>query len=289
MLIRDIFAKEKSTFSFEFFPPKDSIDALALGATLGELRHLKPSFVSVTYGAGGSTQRTTFDVCQYIQHRLGIPAMAHYTCVGATETQLAEGLEYLKSIDIVNYMLLRGDPPKGQTQFTQTQGGYAFARDLVKLARRMGNGTIGVAGYPEKHREAADADADLSHLKSKIDAGGDFVVTQLFFNNAHYFNYVKRARALGITARILPGIMPITLFKQIKRMAELSGAELPEPLRAKLEKVQDDPAAQAKVGIEYAIAQCRELLAGGAPGIHFYTLNKSHATTEIFMALTGKT
>lgn len=287
MLIRDVFAREKTTFSFEFFPPKDSIDALALGATLGELKQLKPSFVSVTYGAGGSTQRTTFDVCQYIQSRLGIPSMAHYTCVGATEAQLVEGLEYLKSIGIVNTMLLRGDPPKGQTAFKVTDGGFAYARDLVALARKVGQGTIGVAGYPEKHRDAANAEADLSHLKSKMDAGADFVVTQLFFNNAHYFNYVKRARAAGITARILPGLMPITQFKQIKRMAELSGAELPEALHKKLEAVQDDAPAQARIGIEYAIGQCRELLSGGAPGIHFYTLNKSHATTEIFMALKG--
>jgi methylenetetrahydrofolate reductase (NADPH) len=285
MNIRDIFAKKKITYSFEFFPPKDSLDALALGETIGELRHLGPDFISVTYGAGGSTQRLTFDVCDYLQNRLGINAMAHFTCVGATEEQLATGMKELQSKGIHNLMLLRGDPPKGQTSFQQTQGGFAQAADLIRLGRKLGDFAIGVAGYPEKHVEAVSAEKDLEFLKAKIDAGGDFVVTQLFFDNAHYFRFVESARKLGITARIIPGIMPVANFKQIKRIATMCGVELPAPFLSKLEKVQDDAKAMTVAGIEYAAKQCRELIDGGAPGIHFYTLNKSHATMEIYKAM----
>jgi len=286
MRITDVFKVQEHTFSFEFFPPKDNVDALALGATIGELRHLKPSFISVTYGAGGSTQRTTFDVCRYIQDRLEIPAMAHYTCVGADAAQLREGLEYLKSIRVKNVMLLRGDAPKGETWKT-VAGGFSHADELVAQARAMGDFCIGVAGYPEKHGEAVSAEADLAHLKRKVDAGGDFIVTQLFFENQHYFNFVKRARAAGIAARILPGIMPITNFKQIRRMAELSGAEIPKVLLDRLTPIQDDPVAVYKAGVSWAIQQCIELLSGGAPGIHFYTLNKSKATMDIYRVVAG--
>ncbi len=285
MNIKDIFAKKKVTFSFEFFPPKDSLDALALGETIGELKQLGPDFISVTYGAGGSTQRFTFDVCDYLQNRIGINAMAHFTCVGSTEEQLAAGLQELKTRGISNLMLLRGDPPKGQTEFKQTAGGFAHAADLIKLARRLGDSAIGVAGYPEKHPEAPNSVEDLKHLKTKLEVGGDFVITQLFFNNEHYYRFVESARKAGIQARIIPGIMPVANYKQIKRIALMCGAEIPPALNAELDKIQEDPKAMANAGIEYATKQCRELLDRGAPGIHFYTLNKSQATMEIYKAL----
>ncbi len=284
MQIKEIFQKQKKTFSFEFFPPKDNMDSLALGETIGELRELKPSFISVTYGAGGSTQRVSFDVCNYLQNRLAIPTMAHYTCVGATAEQLSEGLDYLKGIGIQNLMLLRGDPPKGQTQFQKTTGGFQNAVDLVRLAQKKGGFSIGVAGYPEKHLEATDWDKDMDYLKDKVDAGGDFVVTQIFFDNTHYFRFVASARKRGITARIIPGIMPITNFKQIKRMAEMCGASVPPHVVERLSPIQDDPKKVYQEGVALAVKQCKELLVGGAPGIHFYTLNKSHATVEIFKA-----
>lgn len=284
MQINEIFEKQKRTFSFEFFPPKDNLDSLALGETIGELRELNPSFISVTYGAGGSTQRVSFDICNYTQNRLGIPTMAHYTCVGATAAQLGEGLDYLKGIGIQNLMLLRGDPPKGQAQFQKTSGGFEHAVDLVRLARSKGDFSIGVAGYPEKHLESPDWDQDMDFLRDKVEAGGDFVVTQLFFDNTKYFRFVASARKRGIQKRIIPGIMPITNFKQIKRMADMCGASVPESVIERLSPIQDDPKKIYQEGVALAVKQCKELLAGGAPGIHFYTLNKSHATMEIFKA-----
>lgn len=284
MRITELFEKQKRTFSFEFFPPKDNLDSLALGETIGELRELNPSFISVTYGAGGSTQRVSFDICNYTQNRLGIPTMAHYTCVGATAAQLGEGLDYLKGIGIENLMLLRGDPPKGQTQFQKTSGGFDHAVDLVRLARGKGDFSIGVAGYPEKHLESPDWDKDMDFLKDKVEAGGDFIVTQLFFDNTQYFRFVASARKRGIQKRIIPGIMPITNFKQIRRMADMCGASVPENVVERLAPIQDDPKKIYQEGVALAVKQCKELLAGGAPGIHFYTLNKSHATMEIFKA-----
>lgn len=282
MKVRDLFRLQEQTFSFEFFPPKTDEDIALLFERMQELQPLGPSFISVTYGAGGSTRRNTIDIVCRMQEELGIVSVAHLTCVGHSRSELCEVVDELKDRGVENLMCLRGDPPKGQTTFTPTADGFANAHQLVQLARSMGEFSIGVAGYPERHPECPDAALDLQHLKEKVDCGADFITTQLFFDNRDYFDFCRRARALGITARILPGIWPITNYKQIQRVAQMCGATLPAELRQKLEPVADDQAAVFEVGVAWASRQCEELLAGGAPGIHFYTMNRSHATQRIF-------
>ncbi len=282
MKIRDLFRSQSQTFSFEFFPPKTTEDIEQLFERAQELKPLGPSFISVTYGAGGSTRRNTIDIVCRMQEELGIVAVAHLTCVGHNEGELRDVLAELKTRNVENLMCLRGDPPKGQTNFIPDPNGFANAHQLVRLACSLGDFSIGVAGYPEPHPECPDPTLDLQHLKEKVDCGADFVTTQLFFDNVDYFNFCRRARALGIGLRIIPGIWPITNYKQIQRVAQMCGATLPQALQQKLEPVADDPQAVFEVGIEWASRQCEELLAGGAPGIHFYTMNRSHATQRIF-------
>ncbi len=282
MKVRDLFRSQPQTFSFEFFPPKTVEDIEQLFERAQELKPLGPSFISVTYGAGGSTRRNTIDIVCRMQKELGIVAVAHLTCVGHTETELREVLGELQDRGVENLMCLRGDPPKGQTNFVSDPHGFANAYQLVTLARSLGDFSIGVAGYPEPHPECLDPALDLQRLKEKVDCGADFVTTQLFFDNADYFDFCRRARMLGVSLRIIPGIWPITNYKQIQRVAQMCGATLPAALQEKLEPVADDAHAVVEVGIEWASRQCEELLAGGAPGIHFYTMNRSHATQRIF-------
>jgi methylenetetrahydrofolate reductase (NADPH) len=282
MKVRDLFQIQTQTFSFEFFPPKNAEDVELLFERAKELKPLGPSFISVTYGAGGSTRRDTIDIVCRMQEELGIVAVAHLTCVGHSQHELREVLTELRERRIENLMCLRGDPPKGQTIFTPPPDGFANAYQLVRLARSMSDFSIGVAGYPEPHPECPDRNLDLRHLKEKVDCGADFVTTQLFFDNKDYFDFCRRARALGIASRIIPGIWPITNYKQIQRVAQMCGATLPDELRQKLEPVADDQAAVFEIGVAWASRQCEELLAGGAPGIHFYTMNRSHATQRIF-------
>lgn len=274
-------------FSFEFFPPKDDASTAALMGVISDLRGLNPDFVSVTYGAGGSTRARTLELVTRIKREIGIEAMAHLTCVGHSRKEIGGILDELAGQGIDNVLALRGDPPKGQTEFKPHPDGFRYANELAVEVARGDRFCFGVAGYPEKHIEAPSLEADLAHLKLKVDAGASFIITQLFFQNERYYEFVNHARALDIHCPILPGIMPVTNFAQIQRFATLCGATLPRALVESLEPVQGDPEAVARIGIQFAAAQCRELLQRGAPGIHFYTLNKSRATREILEHLRG--
>jgi len=272
---------QKPTFSFEFFPPKDAEGVERLFETIAELRPYEPDYVSVTYGAAGSTQRLTVELVRRIKQEVGIEAMAHLTCVGATRDDLAGVLGELRTGGIENVIALRGDPPRGETTFKPTAGGFAHAAELVALSLARFDFCIAAACYPEKHTEAVDADTDLRHLRAKVDAGVDFLITQLFFDNSDYFRFVERAREAGISVPIVAGIMPITNLSQVKRFTALCGSRIPGPLLAALEACGADADAVRALGVEHATAQCKALLARGAPGIHFYTLNRSLATRHI--------
>ena len=287
MHIRELFTGERPVLSFEFFPPRSDEAAALLERTIADLRPLNPSFVSVTYGAGGSTREKTIDIVSRIRRDTGIEAMAHLTCVGSTREELATVLDRLADAGVENVLALRGDPPKGQTTFQAVEGGFSYASELVRFIRSNHDARfcIGGAAYPEKHIECGNPAVDLTNLKRKTDEGVDFLVTQLFFDNRRYFDFVARARRCGITQPIVPGIMPITNAASVERMTVGCGASLPFDLAAELDRRRHDAAAVLELGIEHAIQQCVELLNGGAPGIHFYTLNRSHATVEIFQAL----
>lgn len=284
MKITDIFKQKQQTFSFEFFPPRDEVSAVDFGINVGQLMRLAPSFVSVTYGAGGSTQARTFALVDYLQNKIGLTTMAHYTCVGASRDKVIEDIRYLRSINIDNLMLLRGDPPKDVAQFTPHPDGFAYASELIEaVCAEFGHDfSIGAGCYPEKHLEAKSMEIDVLNLKNKVDAGADFLIAQLFFDNEYYFRFVQQAQAAGIRCRILPGIIPLTGYGQIKRFTQMSGTNIPAVLLEKIESAKDNPKRIYQIGVDFAIEQCRELLAKGAPGIHFYTLNKSRATIEIF-------
>jgi methylenetetrahydrofolate reductase (NADPH) len=268
-------------FSFEFFPPKDAEGVERLFETIAELRPYEPGYVSVTYGAGGGTRRLTVELVRRIKHEVGIEAMAHLTCVGATRQELGAVLAELSASGIENVIALRGDPPRGETRFVKTEGGLEHASELVALIRARHDLCIAAACYPENHVEALDAESDLRFLKAKVDAGADFLITQLFFDNADYFRFVERARAAGIDVPIVAGIMPITNLSQIKRFTALCGARIPAALLASLEACGADADAVRAIGVEHATAQCRDLIARGAPGVHFYTLNRSLATRHV--------
>jgi methylenetetrahydrofolate reductase (NADPH) len=285
MKIRDLFQSQPQTFSFEFFPPKTPQDVEDLFARARELQPLGPSFISVTYGAGGTTRRHTIDLVCRFQEELGLIAMAHLTCVGHSQAELRQILAELRARGIDNIMCLRGDPPRGQSNFVPAPDGFTYGAELVTLARSLGDFCIGVAGYPEAHPESVDKQRDLEHLHAKVACGADFVTTQLFFDNRDYVDFCARARRIGITTRLIPGIMPITNYRQIVRFATMCGATIPAELHRRLAPVADDPQAVLDIGVEWAWRQCEDLLAGGAPGIHFYTLNRSLATQRIFARL----
>jgi len=287
MQIKDLLSRGRPTFSFEFFPPKTEEAARQLEQTIAQLRDLKPTFVSVTYGAGGSTRERTIEIVTRVKREHGIEAMAHLTCVGSTREDLAAVLEKIADAGIENVLALRGDPPKGQTEFKAVEGGFRFAAELVRFIRDRHNSALCLGGacYPEKHPECGNPAVDLMNLKRKIDEGLDFVVTQLFFNNRHYFEFVERARRVGIKVPIVAGIMPITNASQIERFMVGCGATIPFDLAEELDRRRNDPNAVMELGIAHATAQCIDLLKNGAPGIHFYTLNRSTATREIYAAL----
>ncbi len=285
MRIRELFDLGRPVFSFEFFPPKDDAGTQTLFQRIQELRRLRPDFVSVTYGAGGSTRDRTIEIVTRIQREIGLTAMAHLTCVGHTREELAAVSARLRASGVLNVLALRGDPPKGETEFRAVEGGFSYASELVEFLRANFDFTLGGACYPEMHVEASDPDADLAALKRKVDAGVDFLVSQLFFDDADYFRFVERARAAGIGVPIVPGIMPVTNVEQIKRFTQMCGAKLPAELLARLERCGNDAVEVFRVGCDHATKQCRDLLDGGAPGIHFYTLNKSTATREIYKRL----
>lgn len=285
MKISELFKTTPRTYSFEFFPPKDEISAVDFGINVGQLIKLHPSFVSVTYGAGGSTQERTFALVDYLQNKIGLTTMAHYTCVNASKQKVEADLQQLRSLNIENLMALRGDPPKGQSQFIPHPQGFAHASELVQLAKENYGLCVGGAAYPEKHPESQSIESDLAHLKLKADAGTDFLVTQLFFINDVYFNFVQKARQNGINQRILPGIIPLTTYSQLSRFTQMSSASIPADLENQMNSYRDKPEKIYQIGMDYAIQQCRDLLLMGAPGLHFYTLNKSRATIEIFETL----
>jgi methylenetetrahydrofolate reductase (NADPH) len=275
------------SFSFEFFPPRTDEGERNLGRALAELSRLDPTFVSVTYGAGGSPaqKRKTIDIVASIKATHGLEAMAHLTCVNATVAELRETLDTMRDAGVENVLALRGDPPQGQEEWTATEGGLAYSRELIELIRDEYDFTIGAACFPEVHIHAESPESDLRYLKEKVDAGARFLITQLFFDNATYRDFVARAREAGIDVPIVPGVMPITNVEQIKRMTSMCGATIPASLLRELGLRADDPAAVTDLGVAYTTLQCAELLAGGAPGIHFYTLNKSPATRAILSAL----
>jgi methylenetetrahydrofolate reductase (NADPH) len=288
MRIDEILADQDTptpVFSFEFFPPKTADGERNLYAALAELRTLEPSFVSVTYGAGGSTREKTIEIVKRIREEYGLEAMAHFTCVGATVPQLRGTLEEMRAAGIDNVLALRGDPPAEQEAWTKTEGGLEYSRELVELIADGYPFAIGAACFPETHIHASSPEADLEHLVEKVQAGVDFLITQLFFDNAVYFDFVERARAAGVDVPIIPGVMPITRVGQVERMAEMCGASIPDGLRRELHARGEDPEAVLDFGVAYATLQCSELLAAGAPGIHFYTLNRSPATRAILSAL----
>ncbi len=281
MTIPELFERREPVFSFEFFLPKAPEDMAAFMAGVRELKPLAPSFVTLTYGAGGSARAKTIETAGRIQRELGLPTASHLTCIAHTRAEIAEILERLRTEGIGSIVALRGDKPKDVEVLPPGQRDFGYARDLVAFIRERGNFNIAVAGYPENHPEASSREADLAHLKEKVAAGGDWVITQLFFDNKDYFDFVGRCREAGIKIPIVPGIMPVTGFAQLKRFTSMCGAKLPAALVAELEPIQDRPEAVIRYGIDYATRQCRDLLAGGAPGVHFYTLNRSHSTSEI--------
>jgi methylenetetrahydrofolate reductase (NADPH) len=289
MKIRNRLNPSNPCFSFEFFPPKTPEGEKNLWENLEDLRSLEPGFVSVTYGAGGSTRDRTIGLVTQIKKNTGIEAMAHLTCVGHSRDELAEVLDTLAAAKIENVLPLRGDPPKGQATFQAAEGGFSYATELVDFIRsRDYSFCLGGACYPEGHVDTPSRDVDLKNLKAKVDAGLDFLITQLFFDNAFYFDFVERARRSGINIPIVPGIMPITSFEQINRFVRLCGATLPMRLTLQLEKVKDNPEAVMQLGVAHATVQCIELLQRGVPGIHFYTLNRSPATRMIVSALRAR-
>lgn len=287
MRISNLLARKHPVFSFEFFPPKSDEAGAQLERTIAELGPLEPDYVSVTYGAGGSTREKTIDIVSRIKRDTGIEAMAHLTCVGSTKDDLASVLERLEDAGVENVLALRGDPPKGQTTFTAMEGGFRYANELVSFIRSEFDSKlcVGGAGYPEKHIECGNPAVDLANLKRKVDAGAEFLITQLFFDNRKYFEFLDNARAAGITVPIIPGIMPITNAGQIERFTMGCGATLPYRLAAELDRRRNDHQAVMQLGVAHATAQSIELLQSGAPGIHFYTLNRSTATMQVLTAL----
>ncbi|MFO8233915.1 MAG: methylenetetrahydrofolate reductase [NAD(P)H] [Bacteroidales bacterium] len=285
MKITEIFEKQKRTFSFEFFPPKDYHTAVKFGINAGQLIKLDPSFVTVTYGAGGSTQENTFDLVNLFHNDLGFVCMAHYTCVGATKEKIAYDMRLLKDMGIENVMLLRGDPPKEAKEFPKNPDGFNYASDLIRFVRHKHDFCIGAGAYPEKHVEASSMEEDLISLRMKVDAGADFLITQMFFDNQYYWDFVNQTEKKGIKVRIIPGIIPITNYKNIQKFAKISGANIPEKIRKRMEPYQDKPGEIYKIGLEVAIEQSTDLLENGAPGLHFYTLNKSRAAIDLYDSL----
>ena len=285
MRIDQILEERRPCFSFEFFPPKDEEGMERLFNTIADLQRDDPGFVSVTYGAAGSTRDRRLGVVRRIREEADIEVMAHFSVVGATVEELRATLDEMEEIGIDNVLALRGDPPRDEPDFRPTPGGLRYSTELAGLISEHYDFCIGAACFPEVHPEAPNLAHDLRFAKEKIANGVSFLITQLFFDNELYFNFVEEARGAGIDVPIIPGIIPITNFAQIKRFTEMCGASLPEDLERELAVREDDPEAVKDLGVAYATLQCSELLHRGAPGIHFYTLNKSPATRSILAAL----
>ncbi len=282
MALLDAYPDGRFGLSFELFPPKTAESEATMWATVDDLMAFEPAMITCTYGAGGSTRDKTLDIVEEVHRRHGLPVASHLTCVGSTVDELRGYLRAAIDRGVSAIVALRGDPPKGESDFQPVEGGYRYASELVAMIRgefpELG---ILVAGYPETHQEAVSPEADLENLKRKCDAGGDVVVSQLFYDNADFFRFRDDCDRLGITAPLVPGIMPVTNFNQIKRIASLCKAKLPDSFTRAFEAAGDDTNGQFEAGVEFATQQVRELLEGGVPGIHFYVLNRSPATRRV--------
>ncbi|MGJ8677147.1 MAG: methylenetetrahydrofolate reductase [NAD(P)H] [Akkermansiaceae bacterium] len=295
MHINDILQPGKPTFSFEFFPPKTEASSNMLYETIKQLSSLKPSFVSVTYGAGGSTRELTHDLVVRIRESTDTPPIPHLTCVNHTEDEVTTTLERYASVGIGNILALRGDPPQGKNNYDRSQDAFPYASDLVKHIQKFNQSGkhpdsrgfgIGVAAFPEGHPDTPNRLLEMDYLKAKVDAGADYICTQLFFDNHDFLDFRDRCRLAGIKIPIIAGIMPITSVKGMKRMAELAeGAHFPAKLMRALNRAGDNQTAVERVGIQHAAEQCAGLLDAQVDGIHFYTLNQSHATQEVYASL----
>jgi len=289
MRIRDLLKTGKPSLSFEFFPPKDDIGFWDLYKTIEALKPMSPTYVSVTYGAGGGTRRKTIDLVSRIKLDLGLEPMAHLTCVGSQPEELGRIVDELRSKDVHNVLALRGDPPHGQETFQPVPGGFRYASELVAFIRsRHDDLCLGGGCYPEGHPEALSKESDLENLKKKVDLGVDFLITQLFFDNADFLAFRDRAARAGIRVPILAGIMPILSVKQIKRFTQMCGAKIPKGLLERIEAVEDDAEAVRQIGTFHATEQCLALLDENVAGIHFYTLNRSTATRAIYQIIEPK-
>jgi len=285
--ITDIIKKKKHTLSFELFPPKTDQGFSNLLKTIEQLSVLKPDFISCTYGAGGGNRDKTLEVVHHIQDTHNIAGLAHLTCVLHTKEEIKNILENIKSLGIENVLALRGDPPQDNPDWKPTDENFKYSSDLCAFMRKHFGDyfAIGVAGFPEGHILCPDKDQDAQFLKTKIDNGANFVITQLFFDNRDYFQYVDRLKDIGVTTRILPGVFPITNFSGLLKFCKLCGTTVTEELKTIFEPIQDDKEATLAAGIQFAVRQCRELLDGGAPGLHFYCLNKAEPTATILSEL----
>lgn len=287
MRIGDYLKRGKFSVSFEFFPPKTPEGEKQLFETIEELRALKPTFVSVTYGAGGSTRDRTRNIVKKIHEETDLTVMAHLTCIAHTEGELLDILNDYRSIGIENILALRGDVPHDRPDFRPPEGACRYASELVALIRENFGDyfSVGVASYPEGHPESPNMEWEVRYFKKKVGAGADFSITQMFFENKYYYEFLEMCERAGIGIPVIPGIMPITNFKQIKKFASMCGATIPQSLVERMEKVEDKPEEVAKLGVEFAIRQCEDLLKHRVPGLHFYTLNRSRATLEIYEAI----
>jgi methylenetetrahydrofolate reductase (NADPH) len=285
MRIDAIIPAEQPCFSFEFFPPKTPEGVEALYDTIRVLEPLRPGFVSVTYGAGGATREGTVEISGTIKREFGIETMAHLSCVGETREGLEQILDRIAAAGLEKVLALRGDPPRGEPEFQRPEGGLSSSAELAAFIAERHDFALGGAGFPEVHPEAADLAADLAFLRTKLDAGVSFVITQLFFDNQVFFEWLPAARSAGIDVPVIPGVMPITSYAQIRRFCDICQATIPKPLADAMEALGGDEQAEFELGVAYAARQCEELLAGGVPGLHFYTLNKAPATRAILGAL----
>jgi methylenetetrahydrofolate reductase (NADPH) len=285
--IKDVFDHQEKTYSFELFPPKTDKGYENLLKTIAQLCELSPDYISCTYGAGGGNREKTFDVVQHIEEQHHVIGMAHLTCVLNTKDDIKTIVEDIKSRGIRNILALRGDPPQDQPDWQPTDDNYKYSSELAAFIRANFGDYFGiaVAGFPEGHILCPDRERDAEFLKLKIEAGANFVITQLFFDNKDYFEYIDRLRRIGVDVRVIPGILPITDYGALQRFCVLCGATVSDEVKKIFEPIQDDKETTVRAGVEFAIRQCKELLDGGAPGIHFYCLNKLHPTAEILQAV----
>lgn len=285
MKIKDMFNRKKFSLSFEVFPPKREGNLENLYTTIKELGELKPDFISVTYGAGGSTREKTIEISSRVKNEFNMEVLAHLTCVQSTKDNIAGILDAFKEINVENVLALRGDPPEGAEKFLRTAGGFGYANELVEFVSMHNDFSIGVAGYPEGHIEAPSLQVDMINLKRKVDAGAHFIITQLFYNNDYFYRYRDTIIAMKILLPVIPGIFPITNYNQIKRIISLSGVAIPSVLGDKLEKFKDKPEEIEKYGIEYAVKQAEDLVKNEAQGLHIYCMNRSQTAKQITTVL----